>query len=62
LRRQQVLRILRQPGGLIFGVQADIARRLQCHRSTICRDIAVLFAMPQPVRHDSTARTLPCGR
>jgi hypothetical protein len=51
LRRQQVLRLLRCYDGLVYGAQSRIARELGCHRSTICRDVAVLLAASSPIPH-----------
>jgi hypothetical protein len=55
VRRHQVLRLLRQYGGLVAGVQTRIARELHCHRSTICRDVAALLATPPSVPRGAPA-------
>jgi hypothetical protein len=62
LRRQQVVRLLRRYG-LVAGVQTKIARQLGCHRSTVCRDVAVLLATPPPIGHSMpTSAAVKNGR
>jgi DNA-binding MarR family transcriptional regulator len=42
-RRMQVVELLIELGGLQRGVQAEIARRLQVHRSVISKDLKRLW-------------------
>jgi hypothetical protein len=47
-RRRQVLELLVARGGLARGAQAEIARRLQVHRSVISKDLKRLMPLATP--------------
>jgi hypothetical protein len=47
-RRRQVLELLIELGGLEWGAQAEIARQLHVHRSTISKDLKRLVPLATP--------------
>jgi hypothetical protein len=47
-RRGQVLALLIELGGLRWGVQAEIARRLNVHPSVISKDLKKLMPLAKP--------------
>jgi hypothetical protein len=57
-RRCQVLELLLELGGLQWGVQAEIARRLQVHPSVISKDINHhLMPLARPCERCGTLQT-----
>jgi hypothetical protein len=62
LRRAQVLELLIELGGLGWGVQAEIARRLQVHPSVISKDIKRLMPLARPCERCGTLQPRAWGR
>lgn len=47
-RRQRLLALILEVGGLAWGAQSVLARRLGVHRSTVSRDVQQLLARDPP--------------
>jgi hypothetical protein len=47
-RRQRLLELILEVGGLAWGAQTQLARRLGVHQSTVSRDLKTLLARDPP--------------